>query len=1197
MRVLKLCGAIILIVAAASCGGNNTKAGVTISYPLTNPVTVQENFTQQFAGSVSGVSTSSIYWQICLPAANTNVQPTICTPIPGVTITGQTALSGFGTITQSGLYTAPGSIPQPDLFVVMATSTVDTTAFAVFSVSVGTGIQVQIFPLSPSMLANEHFQFTATVTGATNASVSWSVNQMPGGDMTDGYICPNPAAPQPCIAGEYFAPMVPPGSVTITATSVQDPTVSDSTGLTVASNVAPNFTSMDPTTVAEGSAQQDVYVNGTGFVTTTTVQVGGVTLPSTDIILISSQLLRVTIPGNLLQQVGAIPVNLAEQNGDPSGTFVNLNMVPVRPAVVAVTPDTVSQVSTSANFSLTGGFFVPGSTLAQFDGSSAGITTSYVDSRHLSVTVPSGSLAIPGLNPLVVQNGDAATAMVPSLTAKNVAVTPNPSSIATSPGPAITVGASPSAVAIDYATGTALVANTGEGTVSVVNLATNAANANKITVGNSPTGIAVDDLISPPLALVVNSADQTISTINLATMSVVGQPLSIALSLATPPQLPFSIGINPITHRAIVTYQNAQYAAILDISSGTPVFLEQIGGTTTFYGTGQSPAVAIDPRLNWAVVTPGGSGIGVIDIVDLGRDAIPGVDAGRTPQLIATAQLSTTNTTLGVGLNSETHQVLFTDPNATTLTSFSLLDQTVNNITFTNSGVTLDEKSLVAAAANPLANIGIAVRSSDGTAVVADLENGNVLQSVSGLGSMPAAVAIDPASNEAVVANQGDGTVSIISLGAIRTPQILESSPVTTFTLTSPLTITITGGGFTSASVVRLDQVAVATATVPSSCTTTAPIVCRQLTATVPVSMLGSARRFMVDVLNADSTVSNVTDLTVIQAVVVGSTPVGVAVDTDRDLAVVTNSVDGTVNLVALSPQTPVFGGGAAGAVGTIGSPILVGANPEGVDVLPRLGFAIVANNASNSVSIVDVTGTFGPTTESLCAGCQPVAAAVDGDTGFAAVTNSQVSEAVNQGGITPIGLANGGTVGLNVRIDQFPTGIAIDPTLDYAGVSASQTNAVDIIDLATGSSAGPGRVSNFFLPAGVDFDSFNQVFLVANSEENAVVIVDPNVFLTSSISVGINPTSVVYDFQASTLLTVNSVSNTMSVLDYDCPPSNVPNGCSNPRVRAAIAAGSPQLSSSVIVGPNAIAIDPLLDLAVIVDPDNNRILLVPIPH
>ncbi len=1198
MKVLILCAAILPLILAASCGSNSTAAGVSIS-PLTpNPVPVLENGSQQFSASVTGVSTTTVYWQVCLPAATITVQPTICTPVPGVTISGQSSLTGYGTITQNGLYTAPSSIPQPNNAVVMASSTVDTTAFAVHSVEVASTVQVQIYPTSVSMIGGEHYQFTATVTGTTNTSVQWSVNGNAGGDATDGYICPNPAAPQPCTAGEYFAPATGTSSATIKATSSQDTSVSASATATIAGSVDPTLSAIDPidpATAAEGSVQQDVYVTGTNFFSTTTVQVGGVTLPLSDITFISSTLLRATIPGYLLQQEGLISLSAERQNGDLSVTSANLTVNPIRPAVVAATPDSVSQANTGAGFSLTGGYFVPGRTLAQFNGSSTGLTTSYLDSRHLTVTVPAGSFSVPGLYSLVVQNTDAATAGVPSLTAKNVAVTPAQSSILTAPIATVGVGASPSAVAIDAAAGLALVANTGENTVSVINLATNSANPNKIAVGTSPTGIAVDDLISPPLALVVNSADQTVSTINLATMSVVGTPLSVSLTTVAPVPLPFSVGIDPMTHHAIVAYQNTNEATILDLSSGAPVIVEQIGGNFSNYATGLSPAVAVDERLNWAVVTPGGSGIGVVNLVDLGRNPVPGVDAGRTPQLVATAQLSTT--TLGVGLNQETHQLLFTDPVAGSLTSFNVFNATVNNITFTNSnGVAVNEAGMVAAAANPLTNLGIAVNS-DSTALVVDLESGNVLQTVSGLGSTPAAVAIDPGTNEAVVANQGDGTVSILSLGSVRSPQILGSSPAATFTSSSPVTLTITGSGFEPGAAVRLDQVAVATSTVPSSCTTAPPILCRQLTATAPASMLGSARRFMLDILNADLTVSNITDFTVVQPVVVGTTPVAVAVDTDRDMAVVTNSVDGTVDLVALSPETPTMNGGTAGAVGLIGPPVSVGTNPQGVAVVPRLGLAVVANNGSNTASIVDETQTASPISLPLCnLMCTPVGVAANSDTGLAAVTAGQPAGTITNGVVNMINI-NSASAGSLIQVDQGATGVGIDPTLDYAAVAASQTGAVDIVNLLTNSFAGPGRVSNFAEPTGVIFDPVNQVFLVTNSLLNSLVVVNPNTFETVSLSVGINPTSVDYDFQTSTVVTVNSTSNTMSVMDYDCPPYIGTVGCSIPRVRAVVGAGAPQLASSVVIGANAIAIDPKLDIAVEVDPNNNRILLVPLPH
>ena len=799
MRILQLCGAIMVIVIAASCGGNNTKAGVTITFPVTNPVTVAAGGTQQFGASVSGISTTTNYWQVCLPSATVTVEPTNCTPVPGVTINGQSPLTGYGTITQNGLYTAPTVIPQPNSFVIMAISTADVTAFAVTSVSISSSVQVQILPTSASLQAGDHFQFTATVTGATNTDVTWSVNGNSGGDLNDGYICPNPAAPQPCTAGEYFAPAVSPGAVSVTATSVQNTAVSASASVTVTAGVSPTFTLMDPITVAEGSVQQDVYITGKDFFNTTSVTVNGVTLSSTSFLFIDSTLIRATIPGSYLQQVGTVAVGLIEQNGGVVTSLAgNLNVVPIRPALVAVVPDTVSEGTGSASVSLTGGYYVPGRTVAEFDGSSAGITTQFVDSRHLNVTTPANSVFVAGLHQLVLQNSDAVAASIPSLTAKNVAVTPNPNSISSAPGAPIAVGASPSAVAMDYATGTALVANTGSGTVSVVNLVPSPSNVGTISVGNNPTGIAVDDLLSPAIALVVNNADQTISTINLATMSVIGSPLSVSLTTAAPVPLPYSIGINPLTHRAIVTYQNTNLATILDLSSGTPVIVQQLTGTVNSpYGTGNNPSVAIDPRLNWAVVTPGSTGIGDINIVDLGRDAVAGVDGGRAPQMVAASQLSTSNTTLGVGLNTETHQILFTDPNAGTLTSFNLLNQTVNSISFNNNGVLINEKGYVASAVNPFVNLGIAVNTDDGTAAVVDLENGNALQTVQGLGSNPIAVTVDPASNQAVIVNQGDGTVSVVSLGTIRTPQILETSPSTTLTSASPLTLTLTGSGFT----------------------------------------------------------------------------------------------------------------------------------------------------------------------------------------------------------------------------------------------------------------------------------------------------------------------------------------------------------------------------------------------------------------
>ena len=192
---------------------------------------------------------------------------------------------------------------------------------------------------------------------------------------------------------------------------------------------------------------------------------------------------------------------------------------------------------------------------------------------------------------------------------------------------------------------------------------------------------------------------------------------------------------------------------------------------------------------------------------------------------------------------------------------------------------------------------------------------------------------------------------------------------------------------------VRVDQIPLATTPVATTCAAAA---CRELTATVPATLLGSARNFAVDVVTGTA-VSNVAPLTVVQSIVVGNAPVGVAVDTERDLAVVTNSGSGSVSLVALSATTPVgVSQMAAGAVGTIGSPLSVGYESAGCCGDSTLGVAIVANNGTNNVSLIDVTQAFVPQTVSVlaehvgsCTG--PTAAAINQDTAQTSVTNAGI--------------------------------------------------------------------------------------------------------------------------------------------------------------------------------------------------------------
>jgi YVTN family beta-propeller protein len=1189
MKLGRLSVAALLAACLMGCGGNSTKVGVTISPPT---ATVVERGTQQFSAVGSGSTTTTVNWQICLPPATAGKQPTNCTPLPGQTGTGPT---GVGTITQAsstqagGLYTAPAAVPSTNPILVVATSTVDSTAFATSTVTITSGITVQINPTTATIAPQDRFTFTATVSGPTNDhGVTWSVNGAAGGDPVNGFVCPNPAVPTPpaCPAGTYVAPAQPPGAITVTATSSADPTQSASASVTVvAASGSPTISSIDPTIAAQGSVQQDVYINGsavsgTDFFSTSVVLVDGVPIVPT---FISPTLLRVTIPSVSLQQAKTVNIQVQRSNGDMSPA-ASLNVAPVRPAVIAVTPNSLSPMTSSANVTLTGGFFFPpqtssGGTTATFNGIS--VTPTVINSRQLMVPTPPNGVATPGLYPIVVQNPGIAPTL-PSVSAVNLAVTPNPPSIGTAPSVNIAVGTTPSAIAVDPVLNLAVVANTGDGSVSLIDLATNSVVKTIPNVGNKPTGIAIDDQLPDHIALVVNSGDNTVSAIDLATQSVVGTPLSVQIGAPPPPvagPVSIAIGVNPLTHRAIVAYQSTNLATVLDTSTGVPLFVAQIGGSLTPFSTGVSPEIGIDPTLNWAVITPGGAG--TINLVDLGRAPIAG-DGGRPPQVIGSLSLSTS--VQGVGINTETHQVLFTDPNGATLRTFSLLDNSLSSISFT-----VAQLGYAAAAVNPLLNVGIAVNSQTSTAAIVDLGTGVILQPmVSGLGTVPQAVAVDPALNEALVVNQTSGTVSVVSLGnSFRNLQVTALNPAVAFApAATNLTLTINGFGFVQGtSQVFLDTTALPAVNVTVSNGG------RQIVATIPASMLETARRYIVTVQNSASNVSNTAELTVVQPVVVGNLPSSVAVDPDRDVAIVTNNGGATVSLVDLTTGTTLPQ-----------SPLSVGQGPIGVTVLPRLGLAVVANNTSSDVTVVDENGVNSLQTVPLCAGCSgATGVGINQDTAkaFVAASGPDVNCSTVASGcnVSFVNVAStGSSAGTSIAVNQNPVSVAVDPNGDgFAAVgTASQAGSIDIIDLLMLRVS--CRISGVQVPSGVVFDPVNHVFVAANSLQNNIVIVDPVTCIPTTVKVGINPTSLDYDFQTSTLVTVNSASNTMSFLDYSCPPAaGSPVTCTAPQTRAIFG-----LPSSAQFSQNqqfSVAIDAKLNLAVVVDTNNSRVLLIPLPH
>ena len=100
-------------------------------------------------------------------------------------------------------------------------------------------ISVSVSPLNESVLLGKTAQFTATVTGASNQAVNWSVNGVNGGKSTVGTISSE---------GLYTAPadLLAPANVTIIASSAAQPASTGHAQVTVTSDIifgiSPNST-------------------------------------------------------------------------------------------------------------------------------------------------------------------------------------------------------------------------------------------------------------------------------------------------------------------------------------------------------------------------------------------------------------------------------------------------------------------------------------------------------------------------------------------------------------------------------------------------------------------------------------------------------------------------------------------------------------------------------------------------------------------------------------------------------------------------------------------------------------------------------------------------------------------------------------------------------------------------------------------
>ncbi|GAC1662197.1 MAG: hypothetical protein NVS9B4_15570 [Candidatus Acidiferrum sp.] len=180
------------------------------------PTTVAVTQTKQFSAAVTGTANTSVTWSVNGGAAN-------------------------GTISASGLYTAPTSVPNPATITVTATSQANTSVFGTATATIAgppSGVTVQVVPNRVTLPNFGTQQFSAVVSGSTNQAVSWQVNGATGGTMQFGfisgsgfYVAPSGAPTKSDGAGGSTADGA---TITVTAVPQADTTTSSSAAITIA---------------------------------------------------------------------------------------------------------------------------------------------------------------------------------------------------------------------------------------------------------------------------------------------------------------------------------------------------------------------------------------------------------------------------------------------------------------------------------------------------------------------------------------------------------------------------------------------------------------------------------------------------------------------------------------------------------------------------------------------------------------------------------------------------------------------------------------------------------------------------------------------------------------------------------------------------------------------------------------------------
>lgn len=203
-------------------------------------------------------------------------------------------------------------------------------------------------------------------------------------------------------------------------------------------------------------------------------------------------------------------------------------------------------------------------------------------------------------------------------------------------------------------------------------------------------------------------------------------------------------------------------------------------------------------------------------------------------------------------------------------------------------------------------------------------------------------------------------------------------------------------------------------------------------------------------------------------------------------------------------------------------SMLVVGSYPVGVDINPLTGMIYVANQFSNTISVID--SKTDETVNTIRVDNFPYDLDINPFNNRIYVTNR---------GSATVSVIDGSTNQKlsDVRVGSSPVGISVNPSKNLIYVTNLDSKSLSIIDGINNNVIKTIKLN--YIPYGITVNPITNKIYISNIDNSTVSIIDGKTNqVLNNITVGIVPTGLYIDLKTNILYAANYVSNTVSIID-----------------------------------------------------------------